>query len=233
MIKYVAATAAVVAGLSGCGGSETSDVTETQTSTASPSEDNSSATTEQGTIIQSGFGQQDQYAWVMALVQNNADHAGQTVIVNFNLKDDTGKLVGSGSQTAAFNWPDQKLPVATQVDLGSHVKATSVEATVLVKDDGTFEDQVTDSWGGPIKGDIYKSEYGSWGAKFTVKNPTSDPLTSPQFEVICHGPGGKIVGGGESYPDLIPPSGETLVNLDSLYTDHQPHDCDGYLHPWM
>jgi hypothetical protein len=38
---------------------------------------------------------------------------------------------------------------------------------------------------------------------------------------------GKILGGSSTYPELIPPSGETLVGVDHLYTDVKPNDCVG------
>lgn len=165
-------------------------------------------------------------------MQNESDRAGQTVTVNFNVKDASGQLIASGSQVAAFNWVGQKVPIATHVDLGKHVKAASLEATVLVEDDGTFDDEVVDQSWGTFPGKIYQ-QYGTWGAKFQVKNPTSEPLTGSAVEVICHDATGKIIGGSNAYPELIPPYGETLVDASSLYTDAKPHDCVGYLHPWM
>ncbi len=45
-----------------------------------------------------------------------------------------------------------------------------------------------------------------WHAKFTIKNPTDEPLQSPRIGVICKGADGKVNGGGSDYPDLVPPS---------------------------
>lgn len=219
--------------LTACSGTDP-DVVDSQASNADASETASpdSAAAPQGTVIESGFGQSNEYAWVMALVKNQSDHAGQTVTVNFNLKDSSGQLIASGSQVSAFNWVGQELPVATQVDLGKHVKAASIEATVLVEDEGTFDDEVVDQDWGTFSGEIYQ-QYGSWGAKFVVKNPTDEPLDGSAVEVICHDATGKIIGGSSTYPDLIPPSGETMVDVSDLYTDVKPNDCIGYLHPWM
>lgn len=232
MIKRIVLGTFAAGVLAACGGTDP-DVVDTQTSNVAPSESTSSeAAAPQGTILESGFGQSGQYAWVIALVQNESDHAGQTVTVNFNVKDASGHLIASGAQVAAFNWVGQKLPVATQVDLGRHAKAASLEATVLVEDEGTFDDEVVDNDWGTFSGTLYQ-QYGSWGAKFEVKNPTSEPLTGSAVEVICHDASGKIIGGSSSYPELIPPSGETLVDVSDLYTDAKPNDCLGYLHPWM
>jgi hypothetical protein len=231
VIKRMVLGTLAAAVLTACGGTDP-DVVDSQTSKAAPSEAASSeAAKPQGTILESGFGQSDEYAWVTALVQNESDRAGQTVTVNFNVKDASGQLIASGSQVAAFNWVGQKLPVGTQVDLGKRAKAATVEATVLVKDDGTFDDEVVDNDWGTFPGKIYQ-QYGTWGAKFQVKNPTSEPLDGSAVEIICHDASGKVVGGASAYPELIPPSGETLVDASSIYAV-KPHDCVGYLHPWM
>jgi hypothetical protein len=232
VIKRIVLGILVAGVLTACGGTD-SDVVDSQTSSADPGEASSpEAAQPQGTILESGFGQSGQYAWVTALLQNESDHAGQTVTVNFNVKDASGQLIASGSQVASFNWVGQKLPVATQVDLGKHAQAASLEATVLVEDEGTFDDQVVDNDWGTFPGQIYQ-QYGTWGAKFQVKNPTSEPLQGSAVEVICHDAAGKIIGGSSTYPELIPPSGETLVDVSDLYTDVKPNDCVGYLHPWM
>lgn len=232
MIKRIVLGTLATAVLTACGGPDP-DVMDRQQSTVEPNDaDSSETTTAQGTILESGLGQSDQYVWVMALVQNKSDHAGQTVTVNFNVKDSSGKLVGSGSQVAAFNWVGQTLPVATQIDLGERVKAAEVEATVLVEDDGTFDDQVVDKDWGTFPGKVYR-QYGNWGAKFQIMNPTSEALTGAAVEVVCRNASGRIIGGSSTYPDLIPPSGETLVDASNLYSGARPHECTAYLHPWM
>ncbi|GAA2136033.1 hypothetical protein GCM10009844_01920 [Nocardioides koreensis] len=233
MIKRIVLGTLAAAVLTACGGTD-SDKVDSQTSTAAACEESSPEATSssQGTILESGFGQSNEYAWVTALVQNDSDHAGQTVTVNFNVKDASGKLAASGSQVSAFYWAGQKLPVGTQVDLGRGVKAASMEATVLVEDEGTFDDQVVEQDWGSFPGTIYK-QYGNWGAKFQVENPTSEPLDGSAVAVICHNASGEVIGGSSTYPDLIPPSGETLVDVSDLYAAAEPHDCVGYLHPWM
>jgi hypothetical protein len=185
------------------------------------------------TLIDSGFGSQHGYAWVVARVRNDDDHAGQTVTVNFNLRDRAGELVASGSQVSHFSWPDQVLPVATQVELPQGGRPTSIEATVLVEDEGTFDDQISDDYG-TTPGKVYRPEYGdSFGARFEVENPTDEPLSSPSFQVVCTDRAGRIIGGSGEYPDLIPASGSVLVEVDSLYTDAKPDECTGYLAPWF
>jgi hypothetical protein len=185
------------------------------------------------TLIDSGFGSQYGYAWTIARVQNDDDHSGQTVTVNFNLRDKSGVLVASGSQVSHFSWPGQVLPVATQIEVPKGMQAETVEATVLVEDEGTFDDETSEDWG-TFTGTIYMPEYSeSYGARFEVQNPTDQPLEGSSFQVVCTNKTGKIIGGASDYPELIPASGSVLVDVSSLYTRKKPAECAGYLAPWM
>jgi hypothetical protein len=184
-------------------------------------------------LVDSGFGAAHGYAWAIARIQNRAEHGGQTVTVNFNLRDESGALVASGSQVSHFSWADQVLPVATQVEVPKGKRAHAVEATVVVADDGTFDDQTSDNWGTYV-GTIYKPEYSEeYGARFEVQNPTDEPLEGSSFQVVCTNRAGKIIGGASHYPELIPASGSVLVDVASLYTTKKPAECTGYLAPWM
>lgn len=185
------------------------------------------------TLVDSGFGAQYGYAWTIARVKNDDDHAGQTVTVNFNLLDESGEQVASGSQVSHFSWPGQVLPVATQVEVPKGTKPATVEATVLVEDEGTFDDQISEDWG-TFPGKIYQPEYSDfYGARFEVANPTDEPLEGASFQVVCTNKAGEIVGGTSEYPELIPASGRVLVDASSLYTARKPAKCTGYLAPWM
>ena len=231
----ILAAAVLLPLLAGCGGGD-DDVTDSESSDASetPAETTEEARADAGVIVESGFGQQGQYAWVTALVRNDSDHGGQTVTVNFNVLDQAGELVASGSQVSSFSWADQEVPVATQVDLGKRVKAAKVEATVLVEDEGTFEEYDPEGWQSEIAGKVYQPEYSdTWGAKFTVANPGSEPLEGSALQVVCHDAAGNIIGGSSAYPELIPPSGEVLVDVSSVYATQKPADCLGYHTPWM
>lgn len=192
-----------------------------------------SAENEPWTLVDSGFGAQYGYAWTIARVQNNGDHAGQTVTVNFNLLDESGELLASGSQVSHFSWPGQVLPVATQVEVPKGKKPATVEATVLVEDEGTFDDQSSEDWG-TFPGKIYQPEYSdSYGARFEVTNPTDEPLEGSSLQVVCTNKSGEVIGGSGEYPELIPASGRVLIDVPSLYTTTKPARCTGYLAPWM
>lgn len=183
-----------------------------------------------GEILETGFGQSDDYAWVTALVRNNTDEAGQTVTVSFNALNTAGDVVATGSQVQSFNWSGQEVPVGTQIEIPGGEKVASVDATLLVEDDGTFDDLVSEDLG-TFPGEIVK-QYGDWSARFTVTNPTDELLDTIAFFTICHNEAGDIIGGNSDFPELIPASGEIVVEPLGLYLSEKPAECTGYLTPW-
>jgi hypothetical protein len=224
----------VVGVLTGCG--STSDVPSADDSYVGSSVSEPTATKaalESGgdaTIVKAGFGQQDEYVWASALVHNNTSDAGQAVVVSFNLKDAKGAVLATGSQTSGFNWGDQDVPIATQVEVPKNTKVASIEATVVVED---RDISATSSNWGTFEGTVSEGEYGGWSATYHVKNPTSTLIKSPALEEICMDAKGNIIGGTSEFPDLIPASGEIVVTSDNLYLGQRPARCTGYLTPWF
>jgi hypothetical protein len=216
--------------LAACGSSTSSDVTASSpTKSVSSSPTATQTPAGKATITKVGFGQQDEFVWTTALVKNETDAAGQTVTVHFNLKNANGTVVASGDQVSAFNWAGQEVPIATQVDVPRHAVIASVDATVDVEDDGIG---TTSSDWGTFKGRLFR-QYGDWGARFTVKNPTSEPLKNSSLQVICEDANGDLIGGDSEFPELIPPSGVAVVTSSNLYVDEKPASCTGYLTPWF
>lgn len=180
----------------------------------------------QGAIIESGFGQgDDEYVFVTALVENKSDHAGQTVTVSFNVKDEAGEVIATIEQIEGFGWPGQKLAVGTQGDLDPGVRAASVEATLLIEDDGTFtpSDEL-----GMADAEVKTNEYGGTEARYAVKNPTAKPLKDPRIGVICKDKAGKVNGGGSDYPSLVPPSGQIKM-ATSVIVSGDTAGCTAYI----
>jgi hypothetical protein len=229
-----AALIPAVLALAGCG-SSSSDVANGSSPTKSASSLPASNATgdnpagAKATVTKVGFGQQDEYVWVSALVKNETDDAGQTVTVHFNLKNSKGKVVSSGDQVSAFNWGGQEVPIATQVSAPKHVEIASVDATVDVEDNGIGE--TSDDWG-TFKGKLFQ-QYGQWQARFTVKNPTDKPLKNSALQVICVNRQGDIIGGDAEFPELIPASGVSVVESLNTYVSEKPASCTGYLTPWF
>lgn len=227
-MTHLAAAAALTLSfaLSACG----PEADKTDNDTASAGSEPAEKDEAKGAIVESGFGQQREYAYAVALVHNDSDRGGQTVTVSFNLKDAAGSIIASGSQVSAFNWGGQDVPVGTQIEVPKGQKAASVETTLLVEDEGTFDDNTSEDWG-TFEGELVK-KYGEWGARFLVKNPTDQPLDSAALQVICHA-GGKVVGGTSEYPELIAADGEIMVETLSLLVADKPDSCTGYLTPWL
>ncbi|WP_405064494.1 hypothetical protein OG474_23335 [Kribbella sp. NBC_01505] len=69
---------------------------------------------------------------------------------------------------------------------------------------------------------------GTQPAKFTIKNPMDQLLQSPRIGVICKGTDGKVNGGGTDYPDLVPPSGQVVID-PNLITTGKPATCTAYV----
>lgn len=228
-------TLTAVLALAACGGGEQSSRTSATTAastgsgnvaTESTASVTKSAPKQLGTIVDSGFGQEKEYVWVTALVHNNSTYVGQTVTVNFNVLDGAGNILKSESQVENFYAPEADHAVGTQVSLKSGEKAASVEATVDVEASGAFSDKPFPTMP-TTKPKIEKDEYGGAQASFTLTNPLSVAVKSPRVGVICQDSAGKIVGGGSSYPDLVPAGGKIRVDTRLLISG-TASECAAY-----
>lgn len=218
---------AAVLALSACGGAAgTKSATETATAAgASPSE---SAPAELGTIKESGFGQNGEYVWATAVVHNNSKYVGQTVTVQFNVMDSEGEILGSESAVEPFYRPDADHALGAQVDLEPGQKAATVEATLDVEATGAFSDK---SFPEVSTGKVAVSEkYGAHEASFEVTNPLSVAMKSPRIAVVCRKGSDDIIGGGTTYPELVPASGKAMVDAHILVTG-DPAGCDIFTGP--
>jgi hypothetical protein len=222
--------AAGVFALSACASGSTPPTSAPAPTTAqTPPVARSSAPKELGTIKASGFGQQDQYVWVTAVVHNNSDLVGQTVTVNFNVLDNQGNLLKSQSQVESFFQPGADHAVGTQVGLEPGQKAAKVETTLDVEASGTFSDKPFPTL--PItKVKVGKGQYGEDVASFEVSNPLTVALKSPRIAVVCTDAAGAIIGGGSEFPTLLPASGKVKVDA-SINVSGKPARCTVYSGP--
>lgn len=193
---------------------------------ADPTESPSS----QGEIVEYGVGQSDQYAAGMVVVKNLSDHGGQTVTASANFLDAKGDIITTETQVESFAYAGQTVALQVYGDLGSaRTKVASIEPTLLVEDDGTFDE--SDVKLEPLKATSITEQYGTYSAKFLLQNPTSDALEGVRIGIVCKNSGGDIIGGGTAYPDLLPPSGQIVVTADFLTVSGKPASCTAYPSP--
>src|SRR5215207_5905344 len=98
----------VAVAVAGCGSSQSTTKHSSTGAAGSPAEADT-ATNTRHTVEKSGFGTDGEYAWVAALVRNDSDKSGATVVANFNLVDEAGQIITSGSQTESFSYPGEQL----------------------------------------------------------------------------------------------------------------------------
>jgi hypothetical protein len=216
--------------LSACGGEDTVDQ---KSSSASPEKSDAPETKKQAesVIVETGFGQAGEAVSLPALVENRTDHGGQTVTVSYNLKDKAGAVVKTETQVESFSYAGQMLALVGSSYLDSNEEIVSVDATLLVEEDGIGVE--TDLELGPVEAkSISKDEYGSVVAKFSIKNPTAKPLKDLRIGIICKDKAGRINGGTSEYPDLVPPSGEIAVDA-ALTVSGVPATCIAYPGPGL
>lgn len=211
--------------ITACGGSDPDVVEQGPRQSAGSDESSQSSDEPQGQMVESGFGQSDGSALAVVLVKNTADHGGQTVTVSVNFLDASGKILATESQVDSFDFAGQT--IAAQVETYDvKGKIASIEPTLLVEDEGTFEEDDFDL--GTAEATNLAQEYGSWSGDFLVKNPTSEALESPAVRVACRDASGTIIGGGYTFPDLLPPNGEVVANV-SLTVSSAPKSCTAYV----
>lgn len=251
--RGVVVTLACVLLLAACGGSGTADdaagsITETTGGSATaaggqessapsaPTDDTSedtaatadagAADTTAATLEVSGYGQDGDYIWVTSIVRNDSDQVGQFVTVSYNLLDEAGTLLATETQVESFHEVGQRLAVGTQVDAPAAGTVASVEATLSVEDlgggaDVQYPDLVLQP--GPVT--VGEDEFGGRTASGTLSNPSAETVDGARVGFVCLDAAGAVIGGGAAYPDLLPPSGEILVEATVL-TSADPASCE-------
>lgn len=228
--------------LFGCSGSpggseqQTSEPQDETTSATSegesePADEDSGDKAGPGTkMLETGFGQDGEYAWVTSLVQNqSADNIGHFVTVQFNAYDKGGELIESTEQVESFSRADQKMALGTQIDVEDKKKVAKVEATLVVGDEtGGGSEPSPEIKTGKVK--VVEDEYGGTIARFEVYNPTKEALKNVRIGVICYDTRDRVNGGGSDYPELIPPSGKVLSKT-SLIVSGKTDRCEAYAGP--
>lgn len=190
----------------------------------------SSAPSELGTIKQSGFGQDGVYVWAAAVVHNNSSYVGQTVTVNFNLLDASGKILESMTIEEPFYRPEADHSFSTMFVLKRGQRAAKLDAGIEVEMNGDFgaapfpETRISEV--------VVDDEHTVPVANFELSNPTSQGIKSARVQVVCRDAKGRINGGAVDYPKLVPAGGAIRIDAPLTVTD-TPKDCTTYVGPNM
>ncbi|MDQ7993600.1 MAG: hypothetical protein REI45_13090, partial [Propionicimonas sp.] len=115
------------------------------------------------TVVESGFGQRDEYVWVTAVVRDDGQAAGRFITANFNLLDASGEILESETQVEQMTWDGQELVLGTQVALDSaKTKVASIEVDTVISDNSDNTSDRARFTTGKVK--ISKSPYGGYTA---------------------------------------------------------------------
>ncbi|WP_207085104.1 hypothetical protein [Nocardioides sp. S5] len=206
--------------LTACGGSDSSDSrTDSATGSAASGDETSDSSAGSVEVVETGFGQRDEYVQGIAVV--TAGPVGEFVTVSMNFLDESGQVVATEEQVenVAREGDELVLPVWLSLD-DPKVKIASVEATASISDYGSAEEDY------PDLGTYETTEITQDGytAKFRLINPTDETVESARVGVVCYNAGGDIIGGGSDYPDLWPANGEIVVEA-SITTSGKPAKC--------
>lgn len=211
--------------LSACGnGGGSASSTVDQGSGGGSSESSTSGSDKALYVVESGFGQKDQYAWVTTLVHNDSAKPGDFVVANFNLKDASGTLIKSGNQTEQFYKQGQDLALGTQVEVPEGKKIASIDVTAATTGSSMPVEGVAELGMGPL---TLTESYGAFEGQFEVTNPSGDAVSGARIGVICEDSTGKINGGGSSFPDLVPPTGKVMAEV-RIIASAKPASCTAH-----
>jgi hypothetical protein len=183
--------------------------------------------------LRSGFGQSGRYAWVTSLVENQAEgNVGQFVTIRFNLLDSHGEILARVDHVEKFSRADEKLAVGTLVDIPDRGKVAKIKATMEVSDNpNVAPEPFPEITTGKVK--VVRSEYSEYGdrvGQVRVNNPTDEPLKSLQVSLICLNAENRVIGGGSTYPELVPPAGNVLAEV-TLIASGTIKRCEAYAGP--
>lgn len=212
--------------LGGCTGDDVDRTPSSGAEADSTSGPDAEQVEQDGRIVEAGFVQDGDIVQTITLVENTATTAGQDVTLISEYLDADGNSVGSETVVTAFNFPGQTIAmVGGGAVRNASVEVVSVESELIVD---PADGNVSEVDFGSVEGENLRQERGNWVADFTVTNPTSAPLKSPDVAVACRDASGVINGGGIDFPDVVPANGEASIS-PILIVDGDPAECTAYI----
>ena len=169
-----------------------------------PTEDASEEVADEIVIREAGIGQEGEYARAVALVETRG-YVGEFLTVHFNVFDANDELIASGEQIEVIASEASTFAIGTMVDVGA-ARAARVEATHAVSDYGMGGKAFPAIALAPVT----LGDYGL--ATIRLTNPTPEPWENLRIGIVCRNAEGDIVGGGDSYPSLVPANAESMAD---------------------
>lgn len=197
----------------------------TRASIAAPEVEGVAAANETAKVEAVGFGRPDgsDYLWATSVV--SGVRPGQFVVVSFNLLGPDGQLVATDSQTEQGINPNAKMIIGTQVTIPRGQDVARVEASVGINDYNSpapkYEDVILEV----SQLSIGEDYWGKPAAEAVIKNPSSQNIAHARVGIACFDDQGNIIGGGSTYPDLIPAGGQIKI-ADSVMVSQVPARCE-------
>ena len=177
-------------------------------------------------LVAAGFGQIDEYAQGIAIVEvREASAIGEFVTVSMNFLDAKGDILATEEQVETADWTGQQiaLPLSTEVSNGQVV---SVDTSVSLSSYSDGEPP-RESLAPIVSKEILTDDSGSPVAVFKVVNDTDQDLADLRLGIACFDANGVIIGGTSEYPALLE-AGKTIRVDASVIASGVPASCTAF-----
>lgn len=212
MHRYVVAAAFLALTLAGCG---------LQVPYAPSLTQQHSGT--QPTFETYGAGGGNGYLWVTSIVRDV--QPGQFVTVSFNLLSADGTILATAHQTEEGINPNERMIIGTQVEAPRGQTVTRVQPAIGVQNDSrkpAFTDVVLGV--GTVM--IGEDSLNQPTAKSLITNPSQQQIPAARVGIACFDRQGNIIGGGATFPKVLPAGGQTMASCDHLMVSQAPTRCE-------
>lgn len=167
------------------------------------------------TIVEDRFDPERREGTFAVIVDNpHAEWLAQGVRVDVNMLDETGAEVGADSAFVEVILPGQKVAVGTLFFDAPTVPVVDLAVTLDVarwRETGGFE-------GGFTIGEVVteEAEFSGVRTTFPLRSDFDEALTDTGVTAVYRGPDGRIVGGSDTFVDLLDPGVDTPVEITLL-----------------
>ncbi len=167
------------------------------------------------TIVEDRFEPERREGTFAVIIDNpHAEWLAQGVQVDVRFLDDTGTEVGADSAFLEVVLPGQKVGVGALFFDAPTVPVVDLAVTLDVarwRETGAFD-------GGFTVGEVVteEAEFSGVRTSFPLRSDFADPLTDTGVTAVYRGTDGSIVGGSDTFVDLLEPGVDTPVEISLL-----------------